>query len=164
MSDKVFTLWMTGIPCSGKTTLAFGVKRLCDKIIVLGGDEQRKGINSDLGFSNDDRMENARRLAHISKFLNANGISVIVSTISPSDEIRRSANNIIGDYFKLCYINCEKSLCVERDVKGMYASKSNFTGKDSPYEIPIYADVVVNTSNKSIESCIELICNYITKL
>jgi len=164
MSDKVFTLWMTGIPCSGKTTLAFGVKRLCDKIIVLDGDEQRKGINSDLGFSNHDRMENARRLAHISKFLNTNGISVIVSTISPSDEIRISSKNIIGDCFKLCYINCEKSLCVERDVKGMYASKSNFTGKDSPYEIPIYVDLVVNTSNRPVDGCVELIWNYIIKL
>jgi len=154
MKTNIFTLWMTGIPCSGKTTIAIALKKRINNIVVLDGDEMRKGINSDLGFSINDREENARRISHMAKHLNDNGISVIVSTISPTNKIRGNAKNIIGNYFKLCYVKCDSSVCMKRDVKGMYASKTNFTGKDSPYEEPLSYDVMVDTESLSPNECV----------
>ena len=159
------TLWLTGLPCAGKTTLGKRIKEELDnrwyKAIHLDGDDVRDKLNADLGFSPEDRKENLRRVAHVARLFNENGNFVIASFISPSNELRRMVGDIIGN-FKLAYVKCSLETCEKRDVKGMYerARKGDikqFTGISAPFEEPDTADIIVDTENNSLEDCVKQI-------
>jgi len=159
------TVWLTGLPCSGKTTLAKRLKEELDnrgyKAVHLDGDDVRGKLNKDLGFSVEDRKENLRRIAHVAKLFNENGNFVIASFVSPTNEYRRMIKETIGD-FKLVYLKCSLETCEERDVKGMYKRArlgeiKEFTGVSAPFEEPDSADIVVDTENQDPETCVKQI-------
>lgn len=153
-------LWLLGIPCSGKTTLAYKIKSELDKknipCKVLDGDELRSGINADLGFSAQDREENIRRAAEIAKLFLQAGFVTICSFITPTAKLRQLAKGITGDeHFHEIYVNCSIEVCMQRDVKGMYnkARKGiikDFTGLQSTFEVPEAPFLTVNTEQKDV--------------
>ncbi len=159
--------WLTGLSGAGKTTIAKQVKKEYSGIIILDGDDLRLGINKDLGFTNNDRKENIRRVAEIAKLFILNNRNVIVSFISPTKEIRDLAKEIIGlENFIEIYVNAPIELCERRDVKGLYkkvrAGKiKDFTGIDSPYEAPEDPDLELRTDILSIEDSAEEILDLI---
>jgi adenylylsulfate kinase len=150
------TIWCTGLPCSGKTTIAdYILTHIKDKytnnIIRLDGDDVRKTLCSDLGFSDVDRLENIRRIAHICNILNKQGISVVASFISPTSECQQIVRDLIQNV-QLVYISTPVSVCEERDIKGMYNLARNntiksFTGVSAPYHIPC-ACIDIDATNK----------------
>jgi len=165
LNQKAIVIWMTGLSGSGKTTLAENLeKALFDKRFVteiLDGDNIRTGINSKLGFSEADREENIRRIAEISKlFLNC-GIICINCFISPTIKIRQIARDIIGEEnFIEIFLSASLNICEKRDVKGLYSEArqgkiKNFTGIDSPYEIPLHPDIEIDSEVLSIEEAVE---------
>jgi len=163
------TLWLTGLPCSGKTTLSKRLKEELDnrgfKTVCLDADDVRSKLNSDLGFSKDDRMENLRRVAHVAKLFNDNGNFVIASFVSPLNENRRMVREII-DNFKLVYIKCSLQVCEKRDVKGMYKKAragqiQEFTGVSAVFEEPPDADVIIDTEHWDINDCVKEILDKI---
>jgi adenylylsulfate kinase len=171
LNQKSRVIWFTGLSGAGKTTLA---KRLEDELFtkgflvqILDGDNIRSGINNNLTFSDEDRMENIRRIAEVSKlFLNC-GIIAINSFISPTREIRHLAMEIIGkeDFIEV-YINAPLEVCEQRDVKGLYAKArrgeiKDFTGIGSPFEIPGGADIEIRTDLYSIDQCVEQLMEHI---
>ena len=154
-------LWFTGLSGSGKSTLAIALERqLFDQgysVIILDGDNIRTGINNNLTFSPDDRIENIRRIAEVAKLFLANGIICIVSFISPTRDMRANAKQIIGpsDFVEV-FIDTPIEVCEARDVKGLYKKArageiKDFTGVNAPYEIPLQPDVHVHTEETDIE-------------
>ena len=153
--------WLCGLSGSGKSTLAIGLEKyLFSKnihAIVLDGDNLRGGICKDLGFSMEDRMENIRRISEIAKVLTSNGLISIVSLISPTQKIRESARNIIGDDdFHEIFVKSSFQKCKERDVKGLYAKSDlgnlgSFSGKDSAFEEPTNPWLEINTEIETYE-------------
>lgn len=163
------TLWLTGLPCSGKTTLSKRLKEELDnrsyKAVCLDGDDVRGQLNADLGFSAEDRKENLRRIAHVAKLFNRNGNFVIASFVSPTNEYRKMVKDIIGN-FKLVYLKCPVEVCEERDVKGMYKKARSgeikeFTGVSAPFEEPDDADIVIDTQTQDPESCVKQILKHL---
>ncbi len=166
LSHKGLVIWMTGYSGSGKTTLACQLeKSLHEEGIltkVLDGDILRLGINKDLGFGMEDRMENVRRTAEVAKQLTSCGVVVICSLITPTNEMRRQAENIIGEqHFILYHIATPLSVCEKRDVKGHYAKArsgeiKNFTGVSDPFELPTNAIYSIDTSEISIREGVNM--------
>ena len=141
LSQKAFTVWMTGLSGSGKSTLANALEKrlftLGKHTMLLDGDNIRMGLNKNLGFNEGDRVENIRRIAEVAKLMNDAGLIVITSFISPYSQDRQSAKEIIGDDFVEVYVSTPLDECERRDVKGLYkeARKGNirsFTGISSP--------------------------------
>jgi adenylylsulfate kinase len=163
LKQKPVVIWMVGLSGSGKSTLAKALEQdLYDKghlTQLLDGDNLRTGINNNLGFSDADRIENIRRSAETAKlFLNC-GVITICSFISPTEDIRTIARNIIGekDFFEV-YINCPFEVCEQRDVKGLYkkaraGALKNFTGLDAPFEAPNKPGIELRTDIKELEVC-----------
>ncbi|MAW21176.1 MAG: adenylyl-sulfate kinase [Flavobacteriales bacterium] len=164
-------IWMTGLSGSGKTTIAKGVEKyLHSKGIlnqVLDGDNIRVGISSNLTFSSEDRSENIRRIAEVSKLFMNCGIITLNCFISPTKKIRQIAKEIIGeDDFIEIYINASVTTCENRDVKGLYkkARKGeiiNFTGISAPFEAPENPKLEINTSKLSINESIQKVLDFI---
>ena len=161
------TLWLTGLPCAGKTLLSKRLKEELDnrgfKTVHLDADDIRSNLNADLGFSPEDRKENLRRVAQVAKLFNENGNFVIASFVSPTDELREMVRNIIGN-FKLAFVKCSLKACEKRDDKGMYKKArtgeiKEFTGVSAPFEEPSDADIVIDTEQNSIEDCVKEILN-----
>ena len=159
------TLWLTGLPCSGKTTLGKRLKEELDnlgfKAVHLDGDDIRGKLNADLGFSDKDRKENLRRIAHVARLFNENGNFVIASFVSPTNEMREMVKEIIGN-FKLCFLKCSLETCEKRDTRGMYKKAregeiENFTGISAPFEEPEDADIIVDTEALNVEDCVKKI-------
>ena len=153
---KPFVLWMTGLPCSGKTTIVKDLQKSIPNLAMLDGDELREWF-SPKDFSKAGRDEHNRRVAHLAKLLLHHGVPSVVSLVSPYVENREAARSIIdaGDLFAECYVKCSLEKCEERDVKGMYAKArrgeiKGFTGIDDPYEEPPNADLVVDTENEDL--------------
>lgn len=156
------TIWLTGLPCAGKTSLSKRLKEELDnrgfKTVLLDADDVRNKLNADLGFSPENRKENLRRVAHVAKLFNDNGNLVLASFVSPLDEYRRLVRDII-DNFKLVFVRCSLKTCEERDVKGMYRKArggeiKEFTGVSAPFEEPLDVDIVVDTERYSVEQCV----------
>ncbi len=172
MEHKGFTLWFTGLVCSGKSVLADALaddlKKRGMKVERLDGDIMRKSLTRDLGFSDEDRRRNIERVTFVAKLLTRNGVAVLASFISPFNDIREYSRNEIGTYI-LVYVKCPIEVCEQRDVKGMYAKArageiKQFTGIDSPFEEPDKADIIVDTSKQSIQESKEIILNALGKM
>lgn len=160
-----FVIWLTGLPASGKTTLATAlVCPLREKglpVEVLDGDELRQSLSADLGFSFKERTEHARRVIFLSERLSRNGIVAIVSLISPYRETRALARRELGHFLEV-YVKCPIEECIRRDPQGMYARAlrgeiSNFTGVSDRYEEPEHPDVTVETDILPVEACVHRI-------
>ncbi|MFZ4414231.1 MAG: adenylyl-sulfate kinase [Bacteroidales bacterium] len=160
-------IWFTGLPCSGKTTLAINFEKKLFELnyfaVILDGDLMRTGLSSDLGFSATARTENIRRIAEVAKQYVQNGIIVLVSLVSPYREMRMLAKEIIGeDDFMEVFVNASLMVCEQRDIKGMYEKARNglikqFTGIDSAYEIPDQPFMEILTEKDSIEASVSLL-------
>jgi len=158
-------IWLYGLSGSGKSTIANALERnLHDSgrlVAMLDGDNLRSGLNSNLGFTDEDRCENIRRVAEMAKSIVHTGAIVIVSVITPREVFRKSVRNIIGDEdFLEIYVKASFETCRQRDVKGLYdkaeAGKiANFTGQASAFEEPAHADIVLNTEENTLGSCLE---------
>lgn len=165
------TFWFTGLPCSGKTTVAESVaSKLSNKGYKnerLDGDRVRKKLTPDLGFSREDRRKNVQRNAFVANLLAKNGVIVLASFITPYNSsqqlVRAEAHNT-----HLIHVNCPVSVCKQRDVKGMYekAEKGeieNFTGISDPYEPPENADLTLYTDMQTVEQSTYLVLEYMEK-
>jgi adenylyl-sulfate kinase len=155
------TVWFTGLPCSGKSTLAESLYvRLSGnrKVIHIDGDDLRRGLNSDLSFSAADRRENIRRAAHVSALLMKSFDVVLASFVSPSHSDRQLAREIVGNgRFIEVFVDCPLEVCEQRDVKGMYRQArngelKNFTGIQASYETPRAPEIVIKTGNQVVEA------------
>jgi adenylylsulfate kinase len=160
-----FVLWMTGLPCSGKTTIARSLKSKIQNLALLDGDELREWL-SPKDFSRDGRNEHNRKVAHLARLLAKHNVPVCVSLISPYRENRETARKIVGDNFVEVYVNCSLGTCESRDVKGMYKKArqnqiSNFTGVSDPYEEPKSPDLVVDTENTSLDKSVDAVLGYL---
>lgn len=156
------TWWLTGLPAAGKTTIARALQQHLmqrgEKIVVLDGDDVRQGLCVDLDFSSKSRVENIRRVAEVAKIFNSNGIGVVVALVSPFEEARQQARQIIGDTrFVEVYVSTPLDVCRQRDPKGLYAKalqtpEIKLTGLGGAYEPPHHADVVIDTSTQTLAS------------
>ena len=167
LTQRGKTIWLTGLYGSGKTTIA---NELSSKLhneglltYVLDGDNVRMSLNKDLGFSDDDRKENIRRIAEVANLMTDLGVIVITAFISPFEKERQMAKDIIGeDNFTEVYIKSDIKVCEERDPKGLYKKARAgeipmFTGIDSPYEEPKNPKIFVKTDKMSINECVDFI-------
>jgi adenylylsulfate kinase len=166
IADIPPVIWMTGLPGAGKSTIAGALHGALlgagVKAVVLDGDTLREGLCSDLGFSDLDRIENVRRIAHVARLFQQAGHVVVVATISPLAAQRTLARSIIGDGFLETYISTSPELCAQRDPKGMYAQArsgkiAGFTGVSSPYEVPANPDLIIDTERYRVESAVAMV-------
>ena len=171
LAQRSVMIWFTGLSGSGKSTIAIALERelhqrglLCR---ILDGDNIRSGINNNLGFTEADRIENIRRIAEVSKLFVDTGIITIAAFISPSNDIREMAANIIGkeDFIEI-YVSTPIEECERRDVKGLYAKArrgeiKNFTGISAPFEAPLNPALTLDTSVLSLEECVDKILKLI---
>lgn len=167
-------IWMTGLSGSGKTTIAIALEQKLNKrgflTQILDGDNIRTGINNNLGFTEEDRAENIRRISEVSKlFLNC-GVITINCFVSPTNAIRQNARDIIGtEDFVEVFVNTPLEVCEQRDVKGLYKKArageiKNFTGIDAPFEEPVNPEVEVKTDQTDVEGCVKQILDHIEPL
>ncbi len=166
LEQKAVTIWMTGLSGSGKSTLANELEKrlfaMGKHTMILDGDNVRMGLNKNLGFAENDRIENIRRIAEVSKLMNDAGLIVLTAFISPYRLDRRNAKEIIGGNFIEVYVNTPLEECEKRDVKGLYRKArkgqiANFTGISAKYEEPENPDIVVDTSEHSLDECVEIV-------
>jgi len=165
MGQKPFLVWFTGLSGSGKSTLAnhleVALHQQGFKTYLLDGDTLRTGLNQDLGFSPQDRVENIRRVGEVARMMMEAGLIVIAAFISPMEKERQMLREYIGsdDFFEI-YVNCPIEKCEARDPKGLYKKVrdgliKNFTGIDAPYEIPLHPALTVNTEKETIATSLE---------
>ncbi|MDE7166335.1 MAG: adenylyl-sulfate kinase [Bacteroidaceae bacterium] len=166
-------VWFTGLSGSGKSTVALGVERelharglLCR---ILDGDNIRAGINNNLGFSQEDRYENIRRIAEVGKLFVQTGVITLACFVSPTEDIREMARQIVGDEdFKEVFISTPLAECERRDVKGLYAKArqglvKDFTGISAPFEAPRNPSLSIDTSRIPLEDSVKLVVEMIMK-
>ena len=160
------TVWLTGLPSAGKSTIARALeKRLLDEgvpVEVLDGDVVRTHLTKDLGFSREDRDENVRRVGFVADLLSRNGITVLCPVIAPYRASRDAVRQMHGDRFIEVYVSTPVDECSERDVKGLYAKQkagelTGRTGVDDPYEPPRTPEVVVPTHEQTLDESVELV-------
>jgi len=168
---KSFILWFTGLSGSGKSTLSHKVEEKLHEMgvhtYVLDGDNIRQGLNKDLGFSEEDRRENIRRIGEVAKLFVDAGVAVLTAFISPYRRDREFVRNLVdeGDFIEV-YVKCPLEVCEQRDPKGLYKKArageiKNFTGIDDPYEEPENPEIVVETDKMSVEQCVDKIIDYL---
>ena len=171
LKQRGMMVWFTGLSGSGKSTIALAVERelhrrgiLCR---ILDGDNIRCGINAGLGFSAEDRKENIRRIAEVGKLFVETGIVTLAAFVSPTNEYRQMARDIIGseDFIEI-YVSTPLEVCERRDVKGLYARArrgevKDFTGISAPFEIPEHPAMSVDTSRQPLEESVKQIINMI---
>lgn len=171
LNQNAKVIWFTGLSGSGKSTLAIELEKqlynlgyLCR---ILDGDNIRSGINNNLRFTEDDRMENIRRIAEVSKLFVDTGVITIAAFISPTNDIRRMAHDIIGeDDFLEVFVNTPIEVCEARDIKGLYKKArlgeiKDFTGVNAPFEPPLYPAITIDTSEEPLESSTRRLLNFI---
>ncbi len=160
LKQRGIVVWLCGLSGSGKSTIANAAERVLHQqgrfTTILDGDNLRAGLNSDLGFTDQDRLENIRRIAEIANVLVSQGIITFVSAITPRGELRDLARGILGDNLFEVYIEASYEACEKRDVKGLYAKASrgeiqHFTGKDGSFEPPHNPDLLINTEATTLE-------------
>ena len=172
-THRGMAFWLTGLSGAGKSTLAHAAEAVLFQknyhLVVLDGDVIRSGLCSDLGFSMDERRENNRRIAELSKIFVSNGIICLCAFISPSAAFRQDARRIIGEeYFREVHVDCSVEECERRDVKGFYKMARqgeirNFTGVSSGYEAPRSPDCIISTEYFSELDCARRLVRFIEK-
>ncbi|MCZ8521336.1 MULTISPECIES: adenylyl-sulfate kinase [Paenibacillus] len=164
-------IWLTGLPSSGKTTTAIALTAALQergaRVECLDGDELRREVGRELGFGKEDRLENIRRAVYISKLLNRNGVTTIISMIAPYAEMRNYARAELESYVEV-YVHCPLEECVRRDVKGLYAKARKgeiaaFTGISDVYEPPAHPEITIDTLTDSVESNVRRIMDFFYK-
>lgn len=171
LKQRGMMLWFTGLSGSGKSTVAIALERelhsrglLCR---ILDGDNIRSGINNNLGFSAEDRVENIRRIAEVGRLFVDTGIITIAAFISPNNQLREMAAEIIGkDDFVEVFVSTPLEECEKRDVKGLYAKArrgeiKNFTGVSAPFEAPEHPDITLDTSKLPVEESVKILLDYV---
>jgi len=165
-----YTLWFTGLPCSGKTTLVNEIKNIYFKnlpVEIIDGDSLRTTLCEDLGFSINDREENIRRIRHLCNILNNQKIYCLVAVITPYENMREKNRKIIKNYYEI-FVDTPLNECINRDVKGMYKKAlngeiKNFTGIDDKFDRPKHSDLIIYTEyedlNRSIFKLIDFLNN-----
>ena len=165
---RPFVLWFTGLSGSGKSTIAEAVcerlNREKVKLEALDGDRIRD-VFPNTGFDKDARMAHIKRVGYLASLLEKNGISVVVSLVSPYEEARAFARGLCSHFIEI-YVSTPLAVCEERDVKGLYQKArrreiKQFTGIDDPYEPPMHAEIVLDTSKQSIDESVHIIMKYI---
>ncbi|MFJ5963452.1 MULTISPECIES: adenylyl-sulfate kinase [unclassified Bacillus (in: firmicutes)] len=170
-NHKSVIVWLTGLSGSGKSTIAnLAARELFEQgyqVTVLDGDNVRHGLNKDLGFSDDDRKENIRRIGEVAKLFVEQGTIVITAFISPFQEDRQIVRQLVeeGEFHEV-YVKCDLNVCEERDPKGLYQKARRgeipfFTGIDSPYEEPAAPELVLNTDEFTREESKQLLVDYV---
>jgi len=163
--NRGVTVWMTGLPASGKTTIALEVERrlreMGRNVEILDGDEVRKGLSSDLGFSKEDRQRHAKRVTYVAKVLTRNGVIVLVGLISPFRAFRQNAREEIGEFIEV-FVDTSLDECIERDPKGLYklaleGKIKDLTGLQDPYESPEDPELVIPTEDVSVEEAADMV-------
>ncbi len=172
LGQRGLVVWLYGLSGSGKSTIANALERyLHDSgrfVVMLDGDNLRSGLNSNLGFTDEDRCENVRRVAEMAKSIVHTGAIVIVSVITPQERFRKAAREIIGDQDLLeTYVQASFETCRQRDVKGLYDKAeagqiAHFTGQASAFEEPACANIILNTENNSLASCLDQLLAEVT--
>lgn len=162
-----FVIWMTGLPCSGKTTILRKMQEKIPNLAMLDGDELRTWL-SPKDFSKEGRDEHNNKVAYLAKLLLKHKVPVGVSLVSPYIENRQNARKVIdaGEQFSEVYVKCSLDQCEQRDVKGMYKKAragqiKNFTGLDDPYEAPENPDFIVDTEKESLDQSVDKIIDYL---
>ncbi len=171
--DQVgFTLWFTGLPCSGKSAIADRLAEILKgrglRVERLDGDIVRQSLTSDLGFSKADRDANIRRVTFVAKLLARNGVAVLTSFVSPYREIRDESRREI-EHFVEAYAKCSLDTCIQRDVKGMYKKAiegkiKEFTGISDPYEEPLNPEILVETDKETLEESTQKVLKRLEEL
>ena len=167
-------IWLTGLSGSGKSTIAKGLEKALFKrgfyVQVLDGDNIRTGICNNLGFTVEDRSENIRRISEVAKLFIEAGVVTICSFVSPTQHIRKIAQQIIGDDDHVgVFIDAPIEICEKRDVKGLYKKArageiKNFTGIDSPFERPANPNLIIETAEQTIEESVEQVLQFVLPL
>ena len=173
LNQKPCILWFTGLSGSGKSTIANAVElelfKRGRKTYLLDGDNVRHGLNKDLGFSEQDRIENIRRIGEVAKLFVDSGLIVLTAFISPFKSDRQIARSLVKyDEFIEVFIDTPLEVCEQRDPKGLYKKArdgaiKNFTGISSPYEAPEDPQIHIKTDEHSIEECVDIVINYLIK-
>jgi len=171
LGQKGIVIWLTGLPASGKSTVAHELEwkllKMGKLAYVLDGDNIRHGLNGDLGFSPEDRKENIRRISEVAKLFADAGIITITAFISPYRADRERARKLLKDgEFIEVYVKCPTEILIERDPKGLYKKAlageiKEFTGISAPYEEPENPEIVLNTNEETVEESVEKILNYL---
>lgn len=160
LGQRGIVVWLCGLSGSGKSTIANAAERVLHKqgrfTVILDGDNLRTGLNANLGFSDDDRLENIRRISEVAKILVSQGVITFVSAITPRGELRDLARGILGSDMLEVYVKASYEACEKRDVKGLYAKAArgeiqHFTGKDGSFEPPQDPHLVIDTESTTIE-------------
>ena len=166
LGQKGLVVWMYGMSGSGKSTIANAAEKVLHQeghmTTILDGDNLRTGLNQHLGFSDDDRRENIRRVSHVAKLFAQQGILTLVSVITPRQELRDLARDVIGNDYYEVFVKASYDLCEKRDVKGLYAKAAsgeikNFTGKDSSFEEPKNPDLIIDTEGQEITESVAVL-------
>ena len=167
MMQEPRLIWLTGLSGAGKTTLALRLEQYFFskgfKVFILDGDNVRNGLCNDLGFSEESRKENLRRVAEVATLMLDAGLIIICAFISPNAEDRKAIKNIVGEQrFIEVYVSCPVEICEERDVKGLYAKARtgiipNFTGVSAPYDAPVSPDIELRTADETVEESVQKI-------
>ena len=171
LNQNACVIWLTGLSGSGKSTIALGLENILFNkgyfVQVLDGDNIRTGISNNLGFSQEDRQENIRRISETAKLFLEAGIITICSFVSPTKKIREIPKKILGsiDFIEI-HVNASLEVCEKRDVKGLYKKArsgeiKDFTGISSPFEAPENPDFVANTYNQTVEETVKAVAEFI---
>src|SRR5208337_3997583 len=167
-----FVIWLTGLPGSGKTTIARNLepklRNLNWPVEILDGDEIRQNLSKGLGFSREDRETHLKRVSYVAKLLSRNGVAVIAALISPYRSVREYARNETTNFIEV-FVKCPMEICGKRDPKGLYKKAStgeikNLTGPQDIYEEPLAPDLVVETDKLTIEETVNMIIEKLNKL
>jgi len=160
LGQRGLVVWLCGLSGSGKSTIANAAERVLHQqgrfTTILDGDNLRTGLNSNLGFTDQDRLENIRRISEVAKVFASQGVITFVSAITPRGELRDLARGLLGNDLFEVYIKASYEACEQRDVKGLYAKAArgeiaHFTGKDGSFEAPHNPDLVLDTETTTIE-------------
>jgi len=173
VGHRSFTLWFTGLPASGKSTLAVATEqRLFENdyiTYILDGDNVRHGLNNNLSFSPEDRKENIRRIAEVAKLFREAGVIHMGAFISPYRNGRRLARSLADeDDFVEVYVDCPVDVCMKRNTKGLYQKAlagaiKDYTGVSAPYEEPEHPEIHLRTDQMSVEGCVDSIIGYLSE-
>lgn len=169
--QRARAIWFYGLSGSGKSTLANALERKLRaegfRTFVLDGDNVRTGLNRDLGFSDDERAENIRRVAEVARLFLEAGVIVLNAFITPTEQLRTTVRNIIGEADLIdVYVDCPLATCRERDVKGLYARAAagqlpQFTGRDSIFEPPKNPGFTIATETTTLDESIARLCDHV---